>query len=192
MPREVIASKGYLQVILAAVALLALQALALHLMGHPSVSTTHSFMLWVGDVHSRENSQQLADWYSFSHIIHGFLFYLGLWLLFPTLPVWQRFIVAVACETGWEIVENTPMVIHHYRQQALAQGYVGDSILNSLSDTCAMMLGFLIASRIPVWATVTAGLGLEAFTVYSIHDGLTLNVLGFFWTPEFIAKWQSR
>jgi len=185
------ASKEYLKVVLAPVALLSLQALALHLMGQPSVSTTHSFMLWVGDVHSRENSQQLTDWYTFSHIIHGFIFYLGLWLLFPKMAVWKRFIAAVACESAWEIVENTPRVIDRYRQQALAQGYAGDSIVNSLSDTCAMMLGFLLASRIPAWATVAAALGLEAFTIYSIHDGLTLNVLGFFWTPEFIAKWQS-
>jgi hypothetical protein len=173
------------------VALLAFQALVLHLMGHPSVSTTHSLMLWAGEVHSRENSQQLTDWYTFSHIIHGFLFYFGLWLLFPRLPVWQRFILAVACESAWEILENTPVVIRHYRQQALAQGYVGDSIINSLSDSCAMMLGFFFASRIPVWATVAAALGLEAFTMYSVHDGLALNILGFFWTPEFIAKWQS-
>jgi len=174
-----------------AMALVALQALVLHFMGHPSVSTTHSLMVWVGEVHSRENSQQLTDWYTFSHVIHGFLFYVGLWLLFPKIPVWKRFILAVACEAAWEILENTPMVIRHYRQQALAQGYVGDSIINSLSDTCAMMLGFFLAWRMPVWATVAAAFGLEAFTIYWVHDGLTLNILGFFWTPEFIAKWQS-
>ena len=174
-----------------AAALLALQALALHLMGHLGLSTTHSLMMWVGDVHSRENSQQLTDWYTFSHIIHGFLLYGGLWLLFPAMPVWKRFVLAVVIESAWEIIENTPLVIRHYRAQALAQGYVGDSILNSLSDTCAMMLGFFLASRIPVWATVAAALALEAFTIYSVHDGLTLNVIGFFWTPEFIAKWQS-
>ena len=169
----------------------AFQALALHLMGQPSVSITHPLMLWVGDVHSRENSQQLTDWYTFSHIIHGFIFYFALWLLFPKTPLWKRFILAVAIEAAWEIIENTPMVIRHYRQQALAQGYAGDSILNSLSDTCAMMLGFFFASRIPVWATVATALGLEAFTIYSVHDGLMLNIIGFFWTPEFIAKWQS-
>jgi hypothetical protein len=174
-----------------AMALVALQALVLRLMGHPSVSTTHSLMVWVGEVHSRENSQQLTDWYTFSHVIHGFLFYVGFRLLFPKIPVWKRFILAVACEAAWEILENTPMVIRHYRQQALAQGYVGDSIINSLSDTCAMMLGFFLAWRMPVWATVAAAFGLEAFTIYSVHDGLTLNILGFFWTPEFIAKWQS-
>jgi hypothetical protein len=186
-----IASRDYLKIMLAPLALLALQALALHLMGQPSVSTTHSLMLWVEEVHSREHSQQLTDWYTFSHIIHGFIFYVALWLLFPRMPLGKRFILAVACETTWEIVENTPMVIHHYRQQALAQGYVGDSLVNSLSDTCAMILGFLVASRIPVWATVATALGLEAFTIYSVHDGLTLNIIGFFWTPEFIAKWQS-
>src|SRR5690242_8319585 len=103
-----IASKEYWKIVLAPAALLALQALALHLMGHPSLSTTHALMLWVGDVHSRENSQQLTDWYTFSHIIHGFLFYLALWLLCPKTPVWKRFILAVAIEAAWEIIENTP------------------------------------------------------------------------------------
>ena len=184
-------TKDYLKIILWPAALLALQALVLHLMGHPGLSTTHSFMLWVGDVHSRENSQQLTDWYTFSHIIHGFIFYFVLGLLFPKMAVWKRFILAVAFEAAWEMIENTPIVIRHYRAQALAQGYAGDSILNSLSDTGAMMLGFFLASRIPVWATVAAALGLETFTIFSVHDGLTLNIIGFFWTPEFIAKWQS-
>lgn len=172
-------------------ALVMAQAIILHLMGQPSVSATHSLMLWAGDVHSPENSQQLSDWYTFSHFIHGFLFYLLLWFFFPHWPVWKRFVAAVCIEVSWEIFENTPMVINHYRQQALAQGYVGDSVINSVSDTCAMIIGFLFASRAPLWATLTAAAGFEAFTLYSIHDSLGLNILGFFWTPEFIAKWQS-
>ena len=176
---------------LIAAALVSLQALVLHFLGQPSVSATHSLMLWAGDVHSAENSQQLTDWYTFSHIIHGFIFYGLLRYFFPKMPVWKRFLWAVAIESAWEITENTPMVINHYRQQALAQGYVGDSVINSVSDTLAMMLGFLWARFGPVWATVTAGIGFELFTGYFIHDGLTFNVIGMFWTPEFIAKWQN-
>ena len=171
--------------------LVLLQALVLHFMGQPSASATHSFMLWAGDVHGAENSQQLTDWYTFSHLIHGFLFYLALSFIFPKMPVWKRFVLAVGIEAAWEIFENTPMVINHYRQQALAQGYVGDSVINSVSDTCAMMLGFLFASRAPVWLTVTAALGFELFTGYFVHDNLILNIIGFFWTPDFIANWQN-
>ena len=112
-------------------------------------------MVWAGDVLSAENSQQLSDWYTFSHIIHGFIFYGALSLLFPRLSVFQRLAIAVSVEVAWEITENTPMVIQHYREQALAQGYTGDSVINSISDTVFMILGFLFAWRAPVWAIAT-------------------------------------
>jgi hypothetical protein len=177
--------------VLAALVLIAIQMMALHFLGQPPVSETHSVMLWSGDVKSIENSQQIMDWYTYSHIIHGLLFYLGLWLLFPRLTVWQRFALAVAVEVAWEVFENTPMVIDHYRQQALAQGYVGDSIINSVSDTLAMIVGFVIAWRLPVLAAVAIGIAMELFVGYQIHDNLFLNILGFFWTPDFIAEWQQ-
>jgi hypothetical protein len=85
----------------------------------------------------------LADWYSFSHLIHGFIFFGLLHFAAPRLPLGARLLIAMGIEIGWEITENTPMVIQHYRQQALAAGYRGDSILNSLSDTLMMSTGFL-------------------------------------------------
>lgn len=171
--------------------LLAAQAIVLHFFGQPFFSKTHSLMLWTGEVLGPENSQQLTDWYTLSHIIHGFLFYLGLWYFFPRLTVWQRLALAACVEVAWELFENTPMVINHYREQALAQGYFGDSIVNSLSDTLAMILGFVIAWRLPVLATVAIGIFLELWAGYWIHDNLFLNVLGFIWTPDFIANWQQ-
>lgn len=172
-------------------ALLAVQAVVLYIYGQPLVSKTHALMLWAGEVLSSENSQQISDWYSFSHVIHGFIFYLGLWYFFPRLPVWQRMAYAVGIEAAWELIENTPMVINHYRQQALAQGYTGDSVLNSISDTMMMILGFLAAWRLPILATIALGLGFELFTGYFIHDGLLLNIIGLIWTPDFIANWQN-
>jgi len=171
--------------------LIALQAFILFLFGQPLVSRTHSLMLWAGEVRSAENSQQLTDWYTFSHVIHGFIFYLALWYFFPKLTIWQRLALAVGIEVAWEITENTPMVIKHYREQALAQGYFGDSVINSVSDTCAMMLGFLVAWRLPILATVAIGVFLELWVGYWIHDNLTLNIIGFLWTPDFIARWQN-
>jgi hypothetical protein len=171
--------------------LIAFQAEILHLFGQPFLSRTHSLMLWAGDVHSAENSQQLTDWYTFSHIIHGFLFYLALRYLFPSLRVWQRLVLAVGIESAWEIIENTPIVINHYRLQALAQGYTGDSIINSVSDTCSMIVGFLLAWRLPILATIAIGIFLELWVGYWTHDNLTLNILGFFWRPDFIAQWQA-
>ncbi len=178
--------------ILGASTLVGVQIIALSAFGQPAVSKTHALMLWAGDVFSAENSQQLTDWYTFSHIIHGFLFYLALWFFFPRTPFLTRLFLAMGIEIAWEITENTPMVIQHYREQALAQGYVGDSILNSVSDVCAMIFGFILAWRLPVWATISLGVFFEAWTGFWIHDNLTLNILGLLnMTPGFIKEWQA-
>src|SRR3989344_1172342 len=119
------------------VLLLGVQAFVLYLFGQPPIAESGYVKLWEGVVLGAGNSQHLTDWYTFSHVIHGFLFYLALWYFFPRMPIAYRFLIALGVEVGWELIENTPMVIEHYRQQALAQGYVGDSILNSVSDTLA-------------------------------------------------------
>jgi len=94
-------------------------------------------------------------------------------------------------EIGWEIAENTPYVINAYREQALAQGYVGDSIINSVMDTFSMMLGFILARRLPVSVTVFLAILFEVFVGAMIRDNLTLNVLGFIHQFDFIHRWQS-
>jgi len=174
-----------------AIALVSLQALVLFLLGQPLIAADGRIKLWEGVVLSPGNSQHITDWYTFSHILHGFLFYGLVWLLFRRQSVGLRFLMCVGLEAGWEILENTPMVIDHYRKQALAQGYTGDSIVNSVSDNVAMMLGFLAAWRLPVWAVVALGLGMEAFVAYSIRDNLTLNVLNLIHGFEAIATWQA-
>ncbi len=173
------------------VALLGLQAVALYLLGQPGICECGYVKLWEGAVLSSGNSQHLTDWYTFSHIIHGFLFYLALWYFFPRMPVAYRFLIALGIEAGWEIVENTPWLIEHYRQQALAQGYAGDSIINSLVDTLAETLGFLLAWRLPIAIVMALGIGLELFVGFSIRDNLFLNILGFFHQFEFITTWQA-
>ena len=122
--------------LLAVAALMATQGLVLYAYGQPPICTCGTVRLWAGQVLGPENSQQITDWYSFSHVIHGIGFYFLLWLIAPRAPVLLRLALAVGLEVGWEVLENTPFIIERYRQQALAQGYVGDSILNSLSDTC--------------------------------------------------------
>ena len=89
----------------------------------------------------------LADWYSPSHLVHGFLFYGLLWLVARRWPVEQRFLVALLVEVAWEITENTPLIIDRYREATTAIGYTGDSVINSLSDIVMMGLGFLAARR---------------------------------------------
>jgi hypothetical protein len=150
----------------------------------------------VGDPRSADTSQQLTDWYSFSHIIHGFLFFWLLRFLAPNLPFAARLLIAMGIEIGWEITENTPAIIQHYRKQALAAGYVGDSILNSVSDTAMMSSGFFFASRVRARFVIALAIGLELFTAYAIRDNLTLNVLGLIapsdWAPiQAIHDWQA-
>jgi hypothetical protein len=180
--------RRYLAVV---VALIAIQAMVLLAMGRPPICTCGTIRLWVGTVDSPETSQQLTDWYTFSHIIHGILFYGLLWLVLPRAPVGLRLALAVGIEVTWEIVENTPMIIERYRQAALAQGYVGDSVLNSLSDTLSMVVGFLLAHRLPAWASVAIVVGLELFTGAMIRDSLTLNIIQLIAPNDTISRWQT-
>ena len=167
------------------------QALALYIFGQPPICECGYIKVWEGVVRSAGNSQHLFDWYTPSHIIHGFIFYAMLWFFFPKMPLWKQLVFAIGIESAWEITENTPMVIQHYRQQSLAQGYTGDSIINSVMDTLAMVGGFLLAQRIPVWLAVMICLGFEIFVGYMIRDNLTLNVVGMFHVFPWVTKWQG-
>lgn len=171
--------------------LIAVQALVLFAMGQPSICTCGYVRLWGGITSGPEMSQQLTDWYTYSHVIHGFGFYFLLWLIAPRTPVALRFALVLAFEVGWEIVENTPFIIDRYRQSALAQGYFGDSIINSVGDTMAAAFGFLLARMLPVWGTVALAAFIELFLAYMIHDNLTLNIIQLIHPTEAISHWQA-
>ena len=172
--------------------LMVVQALVLHAMGRVWICTCGTIRFWVGDIWSDELSQQLTDWYTASHIVHGILFYAILRLVLPRAPALVRLAIAVGIEASWEIAENSPWVIEAYRKQALAAGYTGDSILNSLSDTLAMMTGFALARLLPWKATVTLVLVLEIGVGALVHDNLTLNVLNFIHRFPAIEAWQLK
>ena len=177
---------------LGAAALVAIQVTVLHSLGQPFIAASGRILLWVSDPFSPDTSQQLADWYSFSHIIHGFIFFWLLKLAAPRLPLPARLLIAMGIEIAWEFTENSPAVIQHYRQQAIAAGYVGDSILNSVSDTVMMSSGFLFASRVRARVVIVLALALEIFTACMIRDNLTLNVLGLIAPPiPAIHDWQA-
>ena len=172
--------------------IMAVQALVLHLMGRVWICSCGTVRLWVGDIHSAELSQQILDLYTPSHVIHGMIFYGVLHLLLPRLPVRARLLIAVGIEIAWEIAENSPFVIDAYRKQALAAGYVGDSILNSLVDTVAMMAGFTIARLLPWPATLALAVAAEITVGAIVHDNLTLNILNFIHRFPAIEAWQRR
>ncbi len=171
--------------------IVAATAALLYLMGRPPICTCGEIDLWVGKVNSSRTSQMLSDWYSPSHIVHGFLFYIALWLVARKWPVERRFVAAVTIEAAWEIVENTPLIINRYREATAALGYSGDSVLNSLSDVAMMGLGFLLARKLPVWVSVALVLVLEVVPLIIIRDNLTLNVWMLLAPNEALKAWQT-
>jgi hypothetical protein len=175
----------------AALALFLLQVAVLYAMGRIPICECGYVKLWEGGVNSSGNSQHLSDWYTPSHIIHGFLFYGLGWALFRRAPLTARLSLAVLIEAVWEVLENTPMVIDRYRTTTMALGYTGDSILNSAMDTVFMALGFFAAARLPVWLTVVIAIFFELATGYIIRDNLTLNVLMLVWPVDAVREWQA-
>ncbi len=177
--------------ILIAVSLVALQALILLAMGQPLICTCGTIKLWAGVVSGPNTSQHIADWYTPTHVIHGIWLYVILWFLAPRMPLGLRLALAVGLEAGWEVFENTPFIINRYRQSALAQGYFGDSVINSLSDTVAATIGFTLARILPVMVTAIFVIAIEVLVGLIIHDNLLLNIIQLIHPNGTISYWQA-
>jgi len=171
-------------------AILAIQAFWLYLDGRIPMCECGTIKLWSGSLMS-ENSQHISDWYTLSHIIHGFLFYWLLTIIAPKAPLGLRLAMAVGVEAVWELVENSNFIIERYRANTSSVDYFGDSIVNSVSDTIAALIGFLLAAKLPTKITVAIALFFEILALIIIRDNLTLNVIMLLHPFEFIKQWQT-
>ncbi|KPF57756.1 hypothetical protein IP85_12755 [Rhizobium sp. AAP116] len=167
------------------------QIVSQYLMGRLWICECGYVKLFEAGVNTPGNSQHLFDWYTPSHIIHGFLFYGLGWLVLRKKPLAAKLALAALIEAGWEILENSPLVIDRYRTATMAVGYSGDSILNSGMDMVAMIAGFFFAVRAPIWLTVVLTIAFEILTAIVIRDNLTLNVVMLVWPIEAVKTWQG-
>jgi len=183
-----------LTTIVTCVLIISVTVIILRMMGRPLISTLGTVNLWHGEIVSSENSQHISDWYSFTHFAHGFSIYFLLWSISGILPQFRKFsislVVAIVLESAWEVFENTDFIINRYREATVALDYFGDSVINSTGDILFMTLGFLMASRLPVIASVSIVVASEVMLAVMIRDNLVLNILMLIWPVEAIKNWQ--
>jgi hypothetical protein len=183
--------RQYSRIILASAAVLIVTGAVELWMGRLPLGPDGRCGFWEGNIWSSEQSQRFADPYTFSHTIHGMLFYAFLWLVARRLPVRYRFVCALVLEGAWEILENSPVIINRYRAVTISLGYVGDSVFNSLSDILFAGLGFLFARRARVWVTIAVIVALEIGTAAWVRDNLTLNIIMLVHPVDAIKAWQT-
>lgn len=177
--------------LLIALGIIAAVAAFMFWMGRLPICKCGYIRLWHGGRGDSEISQHLTDWYTYSHVLHGLIFYCVLWYVFRgRLSVAARLVIATLIEGAWELFENTPFIINRYRTQTISRDYFGDTIINTVGDMLAMIVGFLLAARLPRWVTVFLLIATEVVLLYLIRDNLLLNTIMLIYPLEWIKQWQ--
>ena len=177
---------------LTALALVLVTIAGLRAMGRVWWCSQGDLALGSFDVWSAHNSQHLIDPYFGSHLLHGLLFYAAghLWLRERCSHA-TRALLALGLECGWELLENTSLVIGRYRESTMSLDYNGDSIVNSLGDLAACALGYGLAASVPLAASVAGFVIVEVVMLAWIRDSLLLNVWMLAFSTEAIKRWQA-
>ncbi len=171
---------------------LALTVVAMRAQGRLWICACDRIDLWAGNTKSSDNSQHLADPYSFTHVLHGLVFYWLLARLFPRLHVMWQLTAAVAVESLWEVVENSEFIIQRYREATLALGYEGDTVVNAVGDIAWMALGFWLARKLGFRRSAALFVATEVVLILWIRDSLLLNIIMLLVPIDAVKNWQMR
>ena len=180
---------GVLQIVAIGLVLL-LVVVSLRAEGRMFLCTCGHFAFWTSDTCSSNTSQQLLDPYSFTHVLHGFLFFWLIALLFRRLTASWQVSLALLLEGAWEVFENTRFVIDKYRTETAALGYTGDTIVNSFGDLMCALAGFMIARKLGLRWSLIVFVVVEIFLILWIRDSLLLQILMLVRPVEAIKLWQ--
>ncbi len=175
---------------LAIAVILALSVWLLHSQSRLWICSCGQVYLWAGDIWSSDNSQHWLDPYSFTHLLHGVVFFwLLAWLLPRLSPMW-RLVIALSLESAWEVFENSAFIIDRYREATAALGYNGDTVINSLGDILICGRGFMRAMRLGFRRSLVLFVVTELVLLVWIRDSLILNVVMLIYPIEAIRLWQ--
>jgi len=172
-------------------AILAITIIAMRIEGRVWWCECRTPRVWISDVWSPHCSQHLLDPYSFAHFSHGLIFFSVLALVVPRMSLAWRLCIAVGLAAGWEILENSPMIINRFRTATMSDEYLGDSAVNAVGDVLCCFAGFFVARWLGLWKTVLLFLALEITLAFWIRDSLLLTTVMLISPIEAIKTWQS-
>ncbi len=172
------------------VTVLVLTTLLLRGEGRLWICACGRFSIWSGKICSTNNSQQFLDPYSFTHVLHGILYFWMLIWIVPRLTLSWRLWLSITMAAAWEVFENSNFIINRYREDTAALGYTGDTIVNSFGDILCAVLGFMIAQRLGFKRSLIFFLGTELILLFWIRDSLVLEIVMLIHPVNAIKLWQ--